>query len=96
MASAFGTIGSCSVDLEDSVILKSNQKFAYSQLVRGYPSLLLQSINQPTVIELRIFGRISRKQEITLSTLSDPQAPKVYLKGRKHVVTEPSLIGKIK
>lgn len=95
MASTFGTIGSRSVDLEDSAVLKSNLKcshFAYSQLLRGYPSLLLQSINQPTMTELRIFGRISRKDETTLSTLSDLHAPKFYLTGRKHFATEPSLM----
>lgn len=46
--------------------------------------------------ELRTFGRISRKEETTLSTLSDPQALKFCLKGGKHFVTEPSLIRKLK
>lgn len=46
--------------------------------------------------ELRKFGRFSRKEETTLSTLSDPQAPKFYLKGRKRFVTKPSLIWKLK
>lgn len=95
MASTFGTTGSCSVDLDDSAVLKSNYKcshFAYSQLLRGYPLLLLQGINQPTMTELRIFGRISRKGETTLSTLSDPHVPKFCLTGRKHFATEPSLI----
>lgn len=46
--------------------------------------------------EFRIFGRISRKQEITLSILSDPQTSEFYLKGKKHFATEPSLIWKLK